>query len=125
MNPDLANFHAITAFPGTPLHDRAAEYGAVSGNLRDFTFQGAAFVPHSMTRDEILRARQLAFRKFYSRPSFLLRRLAAIRSLEDCRTAVTGLRSLFWLWMDRMLFRRNRPAPRQRPAAPRPNRSTP
>lgn len=125
LNPDLANFHAITAFPGTPLHDRAAEFGTVSHDLRDFTFQRAAFVPHSMTRDEILKARQLAFRKFYSRPSFLLRRLAAIRSLEDCRTAITGLRSLFWLWMDRMLFRRNRPAPRQRPAERRPNRGTP
>ncbi|MDH3231849.1 MAG: B12-binding domain-containing radical SAM protein, partial [Alphaproteobacteria bacterium] len=125
LNPDLANFHAITPFPGTPLHDRAAEYGTVSANLRDFTFQGAAFVPHSMTRDEILKARQLAFRKFYSRPSFLLRRLVAIRSLEDCRTAITGLRSLFWLWMDRMLFRRNRPAPRQHPAESRPTRDTP
>ncbi len=125
LNPDLANFHAITAFPGTPLHDRAAEYGTVSQDLRDFTFQRAAFVPHSMTRDEILKARQLAFRKFYSRPSFLLRRLAAIRSLEDCRTAITGLRSLFWLWMDRMLFRRKQPAQPQRPAERGPNRGTP
>jgi radical SAM superfamily enzyme YgiQ (UPF0313 family) len=125
LNPDLANFHAITPFPGTPLHDRAAEYGTVSRDLRDFTFQRAAFVPHSMTRDEILKARQLAFRKFYSRPSFLLRRLIAIRSLEDCRTAVRGLRSLFWLWADRMLFRRTKPVPPQSPAAPRPGRSTP
>ena len=124
LNPDLANFHAITPFPGTPLHDRAAEYGTVSRDLRDFTFQRAAFVPHSMTRDEILKARQLAFRRFYSRPSFLLRRLFAIRSLEDCRTAIRGLRSLFWLWADRMLFRRRQPAP-QSPAAPRPGRSTP
>jgi radical SAM superfamily enzyme YgiQ (UPF0313 family) len=124
LNPDLANFHAITPFPGTPLHNRAAEFGTVSGDLRDFTFQGAAFVPHSMTRDEILRARQLAFRRFYSRPSFLLRRLAAIRSLEDCRTAITGLRSLFWLWIDRMLFRRKRPALQQRPIERRPTRDT-
>ena len=124
LNPDLANFHAITPFPGTPLHDRAAEYGTVSRNLRDFTFQGAAFAPHSMTRDEILKARQLAFRRFYSRPSFLLRRLAAIRSLEDCRTAITGARSLFWLWVDRTLFRHKRPTPRQSPAEPRANRGT-
>ncbi|MDH3229435.1 MAG: B12-binding domain-containing radical SAM protein [Alphaproteobacteria bacterium] len=125
LDPDLANFHAVTPFPGTPLYDSAAEYGTISSDLRDFTFQGAAFVPHSMTREEILNARQLAFRKFYSRPSFLLRRLVAIRSIEDCRTAITGLRSLFWLWMGRMLFRRKRPAPRQHPAEPRPTRGTP
>lgn len=123
LNPDLANFHAITPFPGTPLHDRAAEYGTVSRDLRDFTYQGAAFVPHSMTRDDILRARQLAFRRFYSRPTFMLRRLVAIRSLEDCRTAITGLRSLFWLWRDRTLFRRLRSA--ATPAARVPRRGNP
>lgn len=114
LDPHLANFHALTPFPGTPLYDRAAEFGTVSGDLRNFTYQGGAFVPHGMTRDEILQARQLAFRRFYSRPSFLLRRLLAIRTLGDCRTAVTGLRSLFWLWADRMLFR-GMPA---RPPAP-------
>ncbi len=125
LNPDLVNFHAITPFPGTPLHDRAAEFGTVSGDLRDFTYQGAAFVPHSMTRDQILQARQLAFRRFYSRPSFLLRRLAAVRTRDDCRTAFTGLRSLFWLWMDRMLFRSRKPVPPRAPVEPRPKRGIP
>ncbi len=119
LDPDLANFHAITPFPGTRLHDRAEEYGVVSADLRDFTYQGAAFVPHTMTRDEIQRARQLALRRFYSRPSFLVRRLGAIRSWSDCRTAVTGLRSLYWLWADRMTFRRRRVAPRRAPARDR------
>ena len=125
LNPDLANFHAITPFPGTPLHDRAEDYGTVSGDLRDFTYPGAAFVPHSMTRDDILKARQVAFRRFYSRPSFLLRRLAAVRSRDDCRTAVTGLRSLFWLWIDRTLFRRRKPAPPRAPAGHRPKPGIP
>lgn len=120
LDPHLANFHALTPFPGTPLHDRAEDYGTVSSDLRDFTYQGAAFVPHSMTRDEILQARQVAFRRFYSRPSFLLRRLAAVRTRDDCRTAVTGLRSLFWLWVDRMLLRRRKPALPRAPAEHRP-----
>jgi len=125
LDPDLANFHALTPFPGTPLYDRAAEFGTVSGDLRDFTYQGAAFVPHGMTRDEILRARQVAFRRFYSRPAFLLRRLTAIRSWDDCRTAAIGLRSLFWLWADRGRFRRKRQAPSTARAARGPNRSIP
>jgi radical SAM superfamily enzyme YgiQ (UPF0313 family) len=122
LDPDLANFHALTPFPGTPLYDRAEEFGQVSGNLRDYTYQGAAFTPHGMSRDEILQARQVAFRRFYSRPSFLVRRLFAIRTLEDCRTAVTGLRSLFWLWMDRMLFRRGKAVAPPIPAGPAPGR---
>lgn len=122
LNPDLANFHALTPFPGTPLYDRAGEFGQVSDDLRDYTYQGAAFTPHGMSRDEILKARQVAFRRFYSRPSFLVRRLFAIRTLEDCRTAVTGLRSLFWLWMDLMLFRRGKAVPPPIPAGPGPGR---
>lgn len=53
LDPDIANFHAITTFPGTELYDNAAKYGTVSDRLTDYTYQGAAFVPYSMTREEI------------------------------------------------------------------------
>jgi len=57
-----------------------------------------------MSRDEILTLRQLAFRRFYSRPVFLVRRLLAIRTINDCKVAVRGLQSLFWLWAGKKLF---------------------
>jgi radical SAM superfamily enzyme YgiQ (UPF0313 family) len=104
LDPDLANFHALTPFPGTHLYDHARDYGSVSGNLRNFTYQGAAFVPDTMTKDDILALRQLAFRRFYSRPSFLLRRLCALRTPSDVKAAARGLKSLFWLWADRAVF---------------------
>jgi radical SAM superfamily enzyme YgiQ (UPF0313 family) len=106
LDPDVANFHCLTPFPGTELYDRAAAYGTVSEDFGDYTYQGAAFTPHSMSREEIQRLRQLAFRRFYSRPRFLARRLLGMRSLHDCRTAVQGVRSLFSLWTERDLFRR-------------------
>ncbi|MEW6409506.1 MAG: radical SAM protein, partial [Nitrospirota bacterium] len=83
LNPDIANFHAITPFPGTELYDNAEKYGTVSEELTDFTYQGAAFVPFTMTREEIMRLRSIAFRRFYSRPGFLLRRALGIRNLND------------------------------------------
>ena len=104
LDPDLANFHALTPFPGTYLYDHAREYGAVSGDLGGFTYQGAAFVPDTMTRDDILALRQLAFRRFYSRPSFLVRRICALRTPSDVKAAVRGIKSLFWLWADRTVF---------------------
>jgi len=114
LDPDLANFHAITPFPGTYLHDHLHEFGTVSGDLGDYTYQGAAFIPHSMTREEILTLRQLAFKRFYSRPTFLLRRLRAIRTWQDCKAAAAGLKSLFWLWADRKLFHRRQRGPAAR-----------
>jgi len=109
LDPDLANFHALTPFPGTLLHDYRDDYGAVSGDLSDFTYQGAAFVPATMTRDDIDMLRRRAFRRFYSRPSFLLRRLLRIRTWKDCLAAAWGVKSLFGLWAGRILFHRPRP----------------
>jgi len=107
LDPDVANFHAITPFPGTDLYDNVSDYGTMSADLADFTYQGAAFVPHTMTREQIAELRQTAFRRFYSRPKFLLKRLLALRNLNDIKASLSGARSLFWLWVGRGLFRRD------------------
>lgn len=107
LDPDLANFHALTPFPGTDLHTQHAKFGAISRDLADCTYQGAAFVPYSMTREQIQELRQIALRRFYSRPAFLVKRLLAIRNLNDCRAALTGMTSLFWLWTQRGVFQRS------------------
>ncbi len=106
LNPDLANFHALTAFPGTYLYEHLDEFGTVSNQLSDYSYQGAAFAPYTMSREQIQELRQLAFRRFYTRPSFLLQRLVQIRTWHDCKVAVRGIRGLFWLWAKRRLFQR-------------------
>jgi anaerobic magnesium-protoporphyrin IX monomethyl ester cyclase len=108
LDPDVANFHAITPFPGTELYDNIDMYGTMSGDLEDYTYQGAAFVPHTMTREQIAELRQIAFRRFYSRPGYLLRRLLAVRSLHELKVGFVGLRALFWLWAKPGIFRRAR-----------------
>ena len=104
LNPDIANFHAITPFPGTHLYDNLDKYGTISEELSDFTYQGAAFIPYTMTREEILKLRQIAFKRFYSRPSFLLKRVLELRNPHDLMVAVKSLRSLFHLWTKENLF---------------------
>lgn len=110
LDPDIANFHAITPFPGTYLYDNLDKYGTMSEELTDFTYQGAAFIPHTMTRDEIIRLRQIAFRRFYSRPSFIIRRILELRTLHDLKVAFKSVGSLFWLWTRRDIFRRAKSA---------------
>lgn len=95
---DMASFHALAPFPGTTLYDRVHEFGSLSEELTDFTYQGAAFVPHTLTREQICELRQRAYRTFYSRPAYLLRRLAALRRREDLRLAYRSAKTLFWLW---------------------------
>jgi radical SAM superfamily enzyme YgiQ (UPF0313 family) len=108
LDPDIANFHAITPFPGTELYDNIEQYGTMSEDLSDYTYQGAAFIPFTMTRDEIAELRQLALKKFYSRPKFLWRRILALRSLNDLLAAWQGIKSLFWLQTEENLFKRNK-----------------
>ncbi len=104
LNPDMANFHAITPFPGTYLYDNLDKYGTLSDDLSDFTYQGAAFIPFTMTREQILRLRQIAFKRFYTRPSFIVKKLLELRTWNDFMVAFKSARSLFWLWTKSGLF---------------------
>jgi hypothetical protein len=79
----------------------------MSGDLTDYTYQGAAFTPHTMTREEIAKLRQMAFKRFYSRPGYVLRRILALRSMTDVRAVVKGAQSMFWLWVKSDVFRRS------------------
>jgi anaerobic magnesium-protoporphyrin IX monomethyl ester cyclase len=104
LNPDIANFHALTAFPGTHLHDNLDKYGTVSNDLTKYTYQGASFVPFTMTQQQIHELRQLAFKRFYSRPRFLINRALQIRSWSDLVGAYKGARSLFYIWREKNIF---------------------
>ncbi len=107
LNPDIANFHALTPFPGTELYDNIEKYGTISNDLNDFTYQGAAFIPHSMTREEVSELRRIAFKRFYSRPSYILKRILALRNPNDIKAALEGIRSMFWLWINKDIFHRS------------------
>ncbi|HEY5998334.1 MAG TPA: radical SAM protein [bacterium] len=106
LDPDLASFHALTPFPGSELWERRHELGTVADDLSTFTYQGAAFVPRTMSREQIQELRQLAYRRFYSRPGYLVRRTLGIRSLHEVRAAWRGARSLLGLWTGRRVFSR-------------------
>lgn len=110
IDPDVANFHALTPFPGTELYDNIDKYGTISEDLSDFTYQGAAFIPYTMTREEIWKLRQMAFKKFYSRPKYIIGRILRMRTVDDLKASIKGAKSLFWLWAKRDLFRKDKKA---------------
>lgn len=101
LDPHYANFHSMTPFPGTELYENIEQYGTMSMDTDEYTFEGAAFVPYTMTREQIEELRTIGFRKFYSRPRFILRRLFEVRSWYDFRTVLKGATSFFWLWAKR------------------------
>ncbi len=111
LDPDIASFHALTPFPGSELWERRFELGTVVEDLASYTYQGAAFAPHTMMRDEIQLLRQRAYRAFYSRPGYLLRRTLGIRSAHEVAAAWRSARSLFGLWTKRGALKRDESGP--------------
>ncbi len=110
IDPDIVSFHALTPFPGTELYDNIEKYGTMSNDLSDFTYQGAAFIPYTLTREEIALLRQTGYKKFYSRPSYVIKKVLAMRNMNDMKAAIKGAKSMFWLWLKSDIFRRGESA---------------
>jgi len=88
---DIVNFHSLSPFPGADLYENADKYGTIASNdFQDFSFEGCAFVPYTMTRKEIEDLRRTAFRRFYRRPKYMLKRLLGIRSWTDIKVLAAG-----------------------------------
>lgn len=104
VDPHYVNFHTLAPYPGAPIHDNVKEYGTIVGDKSEFNFEMAAFIPYSMTRDEIFKLRELAFRRFYRRPKYILRRIFGVRTRHDFRTLYTGAISFLYLMLKKNAF---------------------
>jgi anaerobic magnesium-protoporphyrin IX monomethyl ester cyclase len=77
LDPDLANFMIAAPFPGTELYEMVLEGGNLfSHDWRDFAIHDnkARFEIGEVTADLVERKWHEAYRRFYLRPSRLLRK---------------------------------------------------
>ena len=84
---DYAAFLNFCPWPGSEIYRNCDRYGT---HLDRWSLQKVCFVPHTMTLDQMCRLKELAFRRFYMRPRFLLHKVLTIRSLEDIRRYTRG-----------------------------------
>lgn len=104
LNADIANFHTLAPYPGTELYDNVVRYGVMSEHVEDYTFETAGFVPYTMTREQVLGLKQLAFRRFYSRPRYMIKQLLGVRSRYEMLALMQGAGALLRLYSDRNIF---------------------
>jgi radical SAM superfamily enzyme YgiQ (UPF0313 family) len=85
INPDFASFNVASPRLGTSLRQEAIEKGYISGELTELdnsvTFPTMEL--GTLSKDEVWRLRSEAIRRFYLRPSYLLRRLVGVRSTRE------------------------------------------
>jgi radical SAM superfamily enzyme YgiQ (UPF0313 family) len=62
----------MTPFPGTELYQRAAEFGAFSSDWRNMNLLNAVFVPHGLSREDLISAQKELIRRFYLRPRIVV-----------------------------------------------------
>lgn len=87
IKADFASFNIAVPRAGTPLRDEAIALGLTSADTSIMDQSGSTISMPSryLTRDEIMRLKSLALRRFYLRPSYLLHRLARIRSWYELK----------------------------------------
>ena len=101
LNPDFVMYNILTPFPGTTLYREGQRDGVLDIQpwiefMRHPTedFKAQVWDEH-FTREELRDLLNLAYRRFYWRPRFVMRNLFQVRNLNDFkRKATAGLRLL-------------------------------
>jgi anaerobic magnesium-protoporphyrin IX monomethyl ester cyclase len=101
LDADYIHCSLTTPFPGTELYRMGLAQGLYPNDYwREFAAHPARdFVPRlweeNLTRNELLELLAYAYKRFYSRPSYILKRLFEVRSWSELkRKARAGLRIL-------------------------------
>ncbi len=98
LDPDYAAFAVSTPLPGAALWEwarsRGRTVGRAPGERIDIFSARPHFVTENFTADDVSRLYRSAYRRFYYRPRYILRRIAALRRGKDLRAAWAGLKYL-------------------------------
>ena len=96
LDPDLASFSVPTPDPGTSLLEEAKERGLVGEDpVQVLSTVGPTLPSEDLSEEEICALRDYAFRRFYLRPSFLLRQARSLRSMADLKERAINAIELF------------------------------
>jgi len=101
LDPDFALFGILTPYPDTELYEEGLKKGLFKVDYwREYALEPRAdFAPRfweeHLTREELLELVRVAYKRFYVRPRYVLRKLSSVTSPRDfLRKARAGLRIL-------------------------------
>lgn len=99
LEPDYVHFSILTPFPGTHIYKEGLKTGFIKNDYwsefaknptPDFS---APFWEENFSADELLDLIKLAYKSFYVRPSYILRKLMRVKSLTELlRKVKAGLK---------------------------------
>lgn len=94
---DYATFFITTPYPGTDLYNIAREKGYIAEATKweDFaplTKTCPPLVQNNLTKEELLKLQKKCFLEYYLRPKFILKKLSQIKSFQDVKITLDGLK---------------------------------
>ncbi len=96
LNPDIVLFNITTPYPGTQMFDWAESNGYLTTHdWRDYDLANVVMELPTVDKQALETAYRRAYREFYFRPAYLLKRLLNIRSFEDIKLNWNGLQAVF------------------------------
>ncbi len=98
LDPDLAVFNITTPYPGTQMFDWALKNGYLRTlDWSEYDLANSVMELPTISTEEIHRMYRIAYRKFYFRPRYLLRRLRTLRSWNEIKMNLQALRSILFV----------------------------
>ena len=93
LEPTYAQFTITTPFPGTELYGAFEKWGTLNKEYSEYNEWTPVFVPKGYKGPEEVKAIQAeAFRRFYFRPKYILKKFVGIRTWTDVRRYWKGFR---------------------------------
>jgi radical SAM superfamily enzyme YgiQ (UPF0313 family) len=103
LNPTIASFNITTPYPGTELRSWAKENGYLK--TEDYSVlessQCILELP-TISSEEINLYAQIALKKFYYRPGYILSRIFRIRSLDELKVVIISGITAFRILLDKV-----------------------
>ncbi|HHT9158609.1 MAG TPA: B12-binding domain-containing radical SAM protein [Candidatus Brocadiaceae bacterium] len=94
----------MVPFPGSELYQIAEQYGTFNKDWKSMSvFQEPVFVPHGLTKEDLIKWNKKGFWSFYLQPRVILAYLTHIRSFNDMKMIFMGGFTLI-SWKIKALF---------------------
>ncbi|MEK6677554.1 MAG: radical SAM protein [Planctomycetota bacterium] len=98
LDPDIALFNITTPYPGTQMFEWAKQLGHLRTlDWGEYDLGNAVMDLPSVTSEGINRMYRTAYREFYFRPRYIVRRLKTVKTWEDVRVNWQAMRSIFFV----------------------------
>lgn len=95
-DPDVVLFNIATAYPGTEMYTDAKAKGyLIERSWEEYDLANYTLQLQNLSEEKIKEYYKKAYRRFYFRPSYILKRLSKIRSFTDIKENIEAFKGIF------------------------------